>query len=116
MPLPLTGDWPDRLLFSSKDTRFGDDLINRIWYSSRSDLAIISPALTKERLNELYETHYSNPNAKMIVPPLEFASPYKNFRGGGRLLKRLVKLKLPLILTKGNRWEDQTCEQLIEKS
>ena len=111
---PLTGEWPDRLLFSSKDTRFGDDLINRIWYSSKSDLAIVSPALTKERLNELYEKHYSNPDAKMIVPPIEFASPYKNYRGGGHLLKRMAKVKLAKYFAKASRWEDQTCEQLIE--
>jgi len=111
---PLTRDWPDRLLFSSKDTRFGDNLINRVYYNSESDLAIITPALTKERLNELYEQHYSNGNAQIIPAPPGYASPYKSFRGAGLANRLLARAKVPRPLCKGVRWDDQTCEQLID--
>ena len=111
---PLTGQWPDRLLFSSKDTRFGDNLINRIYYNSESDLAIISPALTKERFNEMYEQHYSNSKAQIVLAPPGYASPYKFFRGAGLMNRFYSKVRIPRPFCKGINWEDQTCEQLID--
>ncbi len=110
---PLTGVPPDRLLFSSRDTRFGDELINQMYYCSESDMAVTYPPLSKEQLNDLYERHYSNPDAKMIPAREGFVSPYINYRGGGYFDRWIAKQVLPRVACRGVRWDDQTCEQLI---
>jgi len=110
---PLTGAAPDRLLFSSRDTRFGDELINQIYYCSKSDVALVYPPLSKEQLNELYERHYSNPDAKIIPAPEGSTSPYIGYRGGGYFDRIVANTVLPQSLCRGVRWDDETTEQLI---
>ena len=110
---PLSGRKPDRLLFSSRDTRFGDDLINHIYYSSDTDVAITYPLLSKEQLNELYEKHYSNPNAGIIAPPFGFASPYANYRGGKFLDRFVARLHAPARASRRVSWADGTCHELL---
>src|SRR5690606_13083378 len=46
---PLTGEHPDRLLFSSRDTRFGDPMVNYIYHCSASDVAVVYPPLSREQ-------------------------------------------------------------------
>ena len=109
---PLTDDRADRLLFSSRDTRFGDDLINHIYHCTASDVAVTYPPLTKEQLNELYERHYSNSDAKIILAPDDSVSPYVGFQGGNPFQRMLRRAVLPSVFAHGIKWEDDT-EQLI---
>ena len=84
---PYTGYAPDRLLFSSRDTRFTDQRINYVYYRGDSHIAISYPMLSEEHLDTLYKQHYSNPAAsqQVVEPSSQYASPYRNFRGGSRL-------------------------------
>src|SRR6185312_84449 len=111
---PLTGAAADRLLFSSRDTRFGDDMINHVYYSSANDVAMVYPPLNKEQLNALYERHYCNPDAQIIPAPDGFVSPYRNYRGGSLLDRVLARTVVPLWASHGVDWGDTTCTQLLD--
>jgi glycosyltransferase involved in cell wall biosynthesis/2-polyprenyl-3-methyl-5-hydroxy-6-metoxy-1,4-benzoquinol methylase len=111
---PLTGARPDRALFSSRDTRFGDELINYIYYCSTTDIALTYPPLSKEQLNALYEKHYSKTDGKIIYPPIEHASPYKNYRGGNLFDKLAARSVIPSIASQRFlTWEDETAQQVL---
>ena len=111
---PLTGARPDRAIFSSRDTRFGDERINHIYYSSATDIALIYPPLSNQELNALYEEHYSKTDGKIIYPPIEYASPYKNYRGGNIFDKLALRAVVPTIASERFlTWEDETCRQIL---
>jgi glycosyltransferase involved in cell wall biosynthesis/SAM-dependent methyltransferase len=84
---PITGQAPDRLLFSSRDTRFTDQRVSHVYYHAGSHVAIAHPPLSEEHLDALYKEHYSNPSASLlpVEPEAGRASPYRNYRDGGRL-------------------------------
>src|SRR5690606_38511481 len=44
---PLTNRPPDRLLFSSPDTRFGEPVLTRFYYCEGSDTVVASPELSR---------------------------------------------------------------------
>ena len=92
---PLTGRPPDRLLFSSRDTRFGDALINHVYYCDASEVAVVWPPLSKDELTALYEKHYSSGNDALIVPPEGATSPYQHYRQPGRWRRVLKRLRIP---------------------
>src|SRR5207302_1409503 len=92
---PLTGRCPDRLLFSTRDTRFGEKLINYVYYDSKSGMAIAYPPLSQEKLTELYERHYSKPSRQIIPPDPSFHSPYRNYRGGNLIERYLSRCPSP---------------------
>jgi O-antigen biosynthesis protein len=84
---PLTQQAPDRLLFSTRDTRFSDQRISHVYYHTESHIAIAHPTLSEEHLDALYKQHYSNPSASLyaVEPSPKQASPYRNYRGGSWL-------------------------------
>lgn len=112
---PLTGRYPQRLLFSSRDTRFGDPLMNHVYYVKESDLAVTYPPLTKEQLNVLYERHYSNPPKEMIPPAPGESSPFAGYFGGSWFDRLLLKIPIPPEWTwKRLNWTDQTATELLD--
>jgi glycosyltransferase involved in cell wall biosynthesis/SAM-dependent methyltransferase len=112
---PLTGERPDRLLFSTRDTRFGDQLINYVYYDSKSDVALAYPPLTAAELGVLYERHYSNPDSEIILAAEGRGSPYRHYRGGGRFARYISRCKVPykLIGRLLGPWKDKTGEELL---
>jgi glycosyltransferase involved in cell wall biosynthesis/2-polyprenyl-3-methyl-5-hydroxy-6-metoxy-1,4-benzoquinol methylase len=111
---PLTGARPDRVIFSSRDTRFGDELINHIYHCSPTDIAITYPPLSKEQLNGLYEKHYSKRDGEILYPPIEYASPYKTYLGGNLFDKLAFRTVIPSIASQRFlTWEDETCRQIL---
>ena len=81
---PITRQAPDRLLFSTRDTRFSDQRINHVYYHAGSHVAIAHPPMNEESLDALYRQHYSNPSASLqaVEPAPGHASPYRNYRAG----------------------------------
>ncbi|HSU68615.1 MAG TPA: glycosyltransferase [Tepidisphaeraceae bacterium] len=92
---PLTGRAPDRLLFSTRDTRFGDPRIHYVYFESASGIAMAYPPMSQDQLTELYEKHYSKPIKEVIPPDPNFHSPYKNFKGGNIVARNLSRLPSP---------------------
>ena len=111
---PLTSARPDSFLFSSRDTRFGDDLINHVYHCSDTDIAVVHPPLSREELNVLYEKYYSNPHKQIIPTQTGRYSPYQKYRGGSWLMKLLCRIQLPIKITGKIAWHDSTYEQLLE--
>jgi len=92
---PLTGRPPDRLLFSTRDTRFGHPLINHVYYCDQSQVAIVWPPLSEEELTKLYETHYSSGSDAIIHPPEGSTSPYRHYRQPRRWRRVWKRLRIP---------------------
>jgi glycosyltransferase involved in cell wall biosynthesis/2-polyprenyl-3-methyl-5-hydroxy-6-metoxy-1,4-benzoquinol methylase len=92
---PLTGRAPDRLLFSTRDTRFGDPRIHYVYFESKTHLAMAYPPLSQDQLTELYEKHYSEPLKEVIPPDPAYHSPYKGFKGGNIIARNLSRLPSP---------------------
>jgi ADP-heptose:LPS heptosyltransferase/glycosyltransferase involved in cell wall biosynthesis len=110
---PLTGRAPDRLLFSTRDTRFGDDRINYVYYESKTGVAMAYPPLTQSQLTELYEKHYSNPIKEVIEPDPDYHSPYKNFRGGNIVARNLYRLPSPWWWFQKITYHDDAAAEII---
>jgi glycosyltransferase involved in cell wall biosynthesis/SAM-dependent methyltransferase len=77
---PLTGCVPDRLLFSSPDTRHGYDPMSYVYYASESHLAIAYPHIAADLLAERLERAASNPVTAPELP--SGTSPYRNYLPG----------------------------------
>jgi SAM-dependent methyltransferase len=92
---PITGRAPDRLLFSTRDTRFGDSRIHYVYHESSTGMAMAFPPLTQSQLTKLYEKHYSNPIKEVIPPDPNVHSPYKNFKGGNIIARNLSRIPSP---------------------
>ncbi|HEY2584809.1 MAG TPA: glycosyltransferase, partial [Tepidisphaeraceae bacterium] len=92
---PLTGRAPDRLLFSTRDTRFGDPRIHYVYYESSTGMAMAYPPLTQAQLTGLYERHYSHPPKAVIPPDPNRHSPFRNYRGGNIVERNLSRIPTP---------------------
>jgi len=92
---PLTGQAPDRLLFSTQDTRFGDRRIHYVYYDSQTGMAMAYPPMSSDQLNELYERHYSQPPTQVIEPDPKYHSPFRNYRGGNIVARNLSRIPSP---------------------
>lgn len=117
---PLTGRPPTRLLFTSRDTRFGDPLINHIYYCDESQLAVVWPPLSEDELTALYEKHYSGGGADIIWPADGMTSPYRHYRQPGRWRRPFNRLRWPKVVERViNRPEkldwNQVCMQDLRK-
>jgi glycosyltransferase involved in cell wall biosynthesis/ADP-heptose:LPS heptosyltransferase len=112
---PITGQMPDRLLFSSRDTRFGDARIHRFYHCAESHLAVIDPPMSAGDLGALYAEHYSNPAPQVLPPDPGSGSPYRNFRGGGWLDRWSLRARLdePAAGRLGVTWGDKTGVELL---
>jgi hypothetical protein len=84
---PLSGNVPDRLLFSSPDTRLGYDPLSYVYYVPQSHLAIAYPAFDEDLLTERGERASVRP--ERTVSPAPGTSPYRNYAAKS-FLPRLV--------------------------
>jgi glycosyltransferase involved in cell wall biosynthesis/SAM-dependent methyltransferase len=112
---PLTGQHPDRLLLSMRDTRSGDPLISYVYYHSKSDVALAYPPLAGAELNALYECHDSNLDSETPVAADGGGSPYRLYRGGGWFARFISRCPVPYraINTLVGSWMDKTGEELL---
>lgn len=83
----LCGRPPDRLLFSTPDTRFGDRTVRRVYYCERCRLAFLFPMPDATEMATLYEATYSADIAPLGDPRPGTYSPYRvaSLLGKGRL-------------------------------
>jgi glycosyltransferase involved in cell wall biosynthesis/SAM-dependent methyltransferase len=90
---PIDGKPAERLLFSTPDTRFGDNTISHIYLDTRHVIAITYPPVRSSELDRLYRQHYSAPPMAIKFPA--GASPYRQF-SGKRLWERALLRCLPV--------------------
>jgi len=76
---PIDGKPAERFLFSTPDTRFGEQEINYIYLDTRHGIAITHPPIAADKLDGLYRKYYSSPPAELKLP--EGLSPYRQFDG-----------------------------------
>jgi glycosyltransferase involved in cell wall biosynthesis/SAM-dependent methyltransferase len=108
---PIDGKPVERLLFSTPDTRFGEQEINYVYLDDRHDIAITHPPIDPDKLDGLYRKYYSSPPTEMVLPT--GASPYREFNGRRiweKILLRLAVEKLDRFLP--NSWADNTLAEL----
>jgi glycosyltransferase involved in cell wall biosynthesis/SAM-dependent methyltransferase len=74
---PVCGRQPDRLLFSTPDTRFGDRTVRSVYLCSRCETAILFPRPDESELAALYERTYSGDIPPLGDPPPDVYSPYQ---------------------------------------
>ena len=110
---PLTGQAPDRLLFSTRDTRFGDPRIHYVYYDSQSEMAMAHPPMSHQQLNDLYEKHYSKPLTQVIEPDPNYHSPYRNYRGGNIITRNLSRIPSPWWWFHEVTYHDTAAEEIL---
>ena len=113
---PISGQRPDRIVFSSRDTRFGNPLIHHIYYVPSTHLTVCHPRLADDVLNALHQTHYSCPDPAVCPPDPKYGSPYRLYRGPGLVLRFVRNILAPRALSRLFRltWDDQTAAELLE--
>ncbi len=98
---PLTSKPIDRLLFSTKDTRFRCPKISCVYYNDTSGVAVAWPHLDREQLNELYERWYSSGETQPVHAAAGTTSPYQAYYDKKWILGRLIrKLEMPYAVQK----------------
>jgi len=110
---PLSGRAPDRLLFSTRDTRFGDTRINYVYYNTSERLALAYPPMQRKELDELYEWHYWEPCSEMVLPDPGCHTPYRGYRGGSLLARNLHRLPSPWWFFHKLAYDDPTASALL---
>ena len=112
---PITEQEADRLLFSSMDTRFGDEGIHHWFLVPTEDTAVCHPPMKRESLRKLYERNYSKRRFKEALPVAEGRSPYKRYLGEARFIRGIAKWVLPASLRRilGVEWGDSTASELL---
>lgn len=115
---PLDGTPADALLFSSRDTRFGSDLVNSLFYHRDSHLVSFYPPLDREALKALYAEHYNSENVAIVPPSADRGSPYRNFRARNRILRTMARTRWPRHFRGVMRrfghldWRDRSLEEI----
>ena len=108
---PIDGKPAERLLFSTPDTRFGDNEINYVYLDSRNGVAICHPPMAPEKLDKLYRKYYSQPPTEMVMP--KGRSPFRNFNRMTNLEKALLRLPVGIFSRwMFNAWSDNTLTEL----
>jgi SAM-dependent methyltransferase len=74
---PVCGRPPDRLLFSTPDTRFGDRTVRSLYFCSRCRTAFVFPRPDEAELAALYERTYSGELPAAGETPPGTLSPYR---------------------------------------
>ncbi|BAW80181.1 family 2 glycosyl transferase [Candidatus Nitrosoglobus terrae] len=108
---PIDDKPAGRFLFSTPDTRFGDQTINYIYLDTQHKIAIAYPPVPRFKLDELYQQYYSAP--PLVVKNPEGTSPYRYFNGKRWWEKALLRLpveKLARFLPNG--WLNNTLTEL----
>ena len=111
---PLTGRPPDRLLFSTRDTRSGDRRIHYVYHESATGLAMAYPPLERHALRSMFDRQKSDSLTQVIPPDASYASPYQNFRGGGPLARRLSRVPSPWWWFNEISYTDPTVAEIVQ--
>jgi 2-polyprenyl-3-methyl-5-hydroxy-6-metoxy-1,4-benzoquinol methylase len=111
---PLTGAAPDRLLFSTRDTRFGDPRISYVYYESSTGMAMAYPPMSQQQLTELYEKHYSQPIKEVIAPDENYHSPYRNYRGGNIVARNISRIPSPWWWFNKITYHDDAASEILQ--
>ena len=115
----LTQSPPDRLLFSTMDTRFGHTLLSRVWRCEDSDTAMMDPHLDQDELDHLYATYYSVWQTEPYPPAEGVESPYLGYRGPSLLPRLAERFEFPAkVASRLNRrklkhWIDVSYDELV---
>ena len=110
----LTGRPPDRLLFSTRDTRFGDPRIHYVYYDSQTAMAMAYPPMSPDELGQLYERHYSQPSRQVTCPDPGYHSPYRNYRGGNFVARNLSRIPSPWWWFRQITHHDTAAQELLQ--
>ena len=106
---PITGALPQRLLFSSPDTRFGEPGMNEIWYHPGSHAAAIGPELDRPTLRRLHDTHYGGGLREIKTPAEGSPSPFRHYRARSAGLAMAIARLTPTPLRRALvPWTDAT--------
>lgn len=87
---PIDGKPVERFLFSMPDTRFGERELNYIYLDERHGVAVTHPPIAADKLDKLYQKHYSSPPTELVLPVAK--SPYQKFNGKRFWEKTLLRL------------------------
>lgn len=106
---PIDGKPVERFLFSTPDTRFGERELNYIYLDERHGVAVTHPPIAADKLDKLYQKHYSSPPTELVLPTAK--SPYQEFNGKRFWEKALLKLQVE---EQSGVALDNTLEELIK--
>lgn len=115
---PLTNRPPDRLLFSSPETRFGSGVGTRLWKFDQSGVGVADPPLCQGQLDSMYESLYSGEPKLITLPSPGVMSPYQHFKGRRGLhsicSKAILPRKVSFRLTSPfEPWHHTTCKEVL---
>jgi ADP-heptose:LPS heptosyltransferase/glycosyltransferase involved in cell wall biosynthesis len=110
----LTSRAPDRLLFSTRDTRFGNRRIHYVYYESATGMAVAYPPLERHALRSLYDRQKSEAKKQVIQPDANYDSPFRNFRGGGLLSENLSRIPSPWWWFHEISYDDPTVDEIVD--
>jgi O-antigen biosynthesis protein len=105
---PITGALPQRLLFSSPDTRFGEPGMNEVWYHPDSHAAAVGPEIDRPALRRLHETHYGGGPRDIRTPTDGSPSPFRGYQGRSGLARTLAQLTPAPLRRALVSWTDRT--------
>ena len=111
---PIDGKPAERLLFTTPDTRFGDPELNYIYIDDRHGIAISHPRIAAEKLDALYQKHYSSPPTEPKPP--RTVSPYRQFNRQRRWEEILLRFPLGALARRffPSAGSDSTFSELIK--
>lgn len=89
---PIDGTLVSRFLFTSPDTRFGQEILSYVYLDDKSHVAVAHPKIELSYLDSLYERNYSSPPTQLKKGGAK--SPYRGF--GRRNLWRQALTRIPL--------------------
>ncbi len=98
---PIDGKPAERFLFSTPDSRFGEQELNYIYLDTRHGIAITHPPVSAVKLDSLYRKHYTSPPTELKLPVS--TSPYRQFDGMRLWEKALLALPVEKLASFFNR-------------
>ncbi len=111
---PIDGEPAERLLFTSRDTRFGGDELHYIYLDERHGIAIAHPKVAAEKLDALYQKNYSSPSSTIKLPGS--TSPYKKYNRQRIWERALLRLPVGFLarIFFPSAWLDNTLRELMQ--
>jgi SAM-dependent methyltransferase len=109
------GGFPDRILFSARDTLTGDRTVHTVYYDSAGGAALTYPPVSAGRLRELYDRLHAAGDAEPkppVAPDPTYLSPYAGYVGS-RLGKLFTRLPSPYWWFNRPQFGDTTVDELL---
>ncbi len=108
---PIDATSVSRFLFTSPDTRFGENILSYVYLDEQSRVAVAHPKVDLGYLDNLYEKNYSSPPTELKKGGVN--SPYRGF--GRRKVLRRIMTNFPLARLARffpDLWADNTLPEL----